>query len=142
MREEENMDKNIVSINLNPLEDGITVKNYEAESTSGRFVVMGTNFDHKVISEQEFFGYITAMGENAVQILYEDYLLIYDKRKKLIISGDSYLVGSYLMSVPSGGGNMFEYLTDEDIEGFKENIASRVTELILNGERHDALELD
>lgn len=135
------MDNNIVSIKLNPIKDGIVSKNYKVQSTSGRYVIVGTDFNYKTISENEFYGFIKEMGENAVQMLYEDYLIIYDKRHAINISGEEYFIGSFLMAVPSEKKEMFEYLDDDDIERFMESISGAFTELCVNGDMYEALVL-
>ena len=41
-------------MNLDPMNDGIVGTIEKAESTAGKCLVVGTNYDHKVISESQF----------------------------------------------------------------------------------------
>ncbi len=136
------MNNNIVSIKLNPIKDGVTTKDFKVHSMSGRYVIMGTDFNYTTVTENEYFGYIKEMGENAVQMLYGDYLIIYDKRHVINAAGDQYFVGSFLMAVPSEGNEMFEYLNDVDVERFMEKISCEFEEICINGDIYDALMLN
>ena len=136
--------ENIISINLDPVRDGIIGKVEKAESTAGRYVVMGTNFEHRIISDKEFWGYMKAMDAsgNKVQMVLADYLIFFDKSKLITVAGDQYLVGSFILVMPSNDGSLFARLDEDDIEEVKEDICGYFTELIINGERCDALGLE
>ena len=41
------------SLNLDPLKDGFVGTIEKAESTAGRYAVIGTNYDHRFISEKQ-----------------------------------------------------------------------------------------
>lgn len=56
----------VISINLDPMKDGIIGKTDTVESTAGRYLVVGTNFDHRIISEKEFWDYLKAMEDAGV----------------------------------------------------------------------------
>ncbi len=131
----------VISINLDPMKDGIIGKADTVESTAGRYLVVGTNFDHRIISEKEFWAYLKAMEDAGVshQAIMGEYLIFYDQSKVITVSGDDYLVGSFLLVKPSGDSNVFTHMSDEDIEGVKEDISGYFSELIINGERYDAL---
>lgn len=132
--------ENIVSIELDPIKDGIMVEVEKKESTAGKFIVMGTNYEHRIISDVEFFKYIEALGNHSVQVSIGDYILIFDKRKVIEISGDGYFVGSFLIAKPIGNGDFVRF-SDDGIEGIKEDICDYFSEVIINGERFDALEV-
>ena len=133
---------NIISINLDPLKDGITGTVDKAESTAGRYVIVGTNFDHRVISEKVFQAYIDEMNKREILgcIIIENYMLFYDSTKLVNVDGENYLVGSFLLvKLAETGDSAYLWLSEDDIEEAKEDISGHFAELIINGERYEAL---
>ena len=43
-----------IRFDLNPVIDGILGETGNIESTVGKYVVIGTNFEHRIISEKEY----------------------------------------------------------------------------------------
>lgn len=136
--------ENTISINLDPIKDGITGKVETAESTAGRYVVMGTNFEHRIISDREFWEYIRQIDEtgNLVPMVLSDYLIFFDKTKVVNVFGEDYLIGSFILVNPKDENNLFARMDEDDMEGVKEDICGYFTELIINGERVEALEVE
>ncbi len=136
--------ENTISINLDPIKDGITGQVETAESTAGRYVVMGTNFDHRIISDREFWDYIRQIDEagNLVPMVLSDYLIFFDRSKVVSVSGEDYLVGSFILVNLTDENNLFARMDEDDMEGVKEDICGYFTELIINGERVEALEVE
>ena len=133
---------NIISIDLDPLKDGIIGTVDKAESTAGRYVIVGTNFDHRVISEKVFQAYIDEMNKREILgcIIIENYMLFYDSTKLVNVDGENYLIGSLLLvKLAETGDSAYLWLSEDDIEEAKEDISGYFAELIINGERYEAL---
>lgn len=78
-----------ITINLDPIMDGIKGDIEKSQGTAGTFFVLGTNYEHRAISEKEFYGFIDQMKEYVKQIVIGDYLLIYDDRNALAMPQSS-----------------------------------------------------
>ena len=131
-----------LTINLDPINDGFVGDIEKAESTAGRYVVIGTNYEHKTISERQFDEMISELSErdNLGLLMVYDYMIYYDRSKLLDIDGNDYLIGSFfLVKIAEDGPDDYEWLGSEDIEEAKEDIAERFTEVIIDGEFYDAL---
>ena len=128
-----------ITINLDPIMDGIKGDIEKSQGTAGTFFVLGTNYEHRAISEKEFYGFIDQMKEYVKQIVIGDYLLIYDDRNALAIADDKYLVGSVLLAKMGERGEVFCRMSEDDMEGAKENLAGYFAEILVNGERFEAL---
>lgn len=138
------MEKEIISIELDPINDGLTGMPGSVESNASRFFVMGTNFEHRAISDSEYFGYIEQMGENGVTLIRGDYLIIYDARKSFTACDEDYLIGSFLLAKPScrGCNCMFERMDEYDMEAFHEDLCDSFDDITVNGQTYSALILD
>ncbi len=132
----------VVSINLDPLKDGIIGTVERAESTAGKYVIIGTNYEHRVISEELFDSYTDEMAKKDILgcIIVADYMLFYDTTKLIKVDGDNYLIGSFLLvKISQTGKSTYAWLSEDDIEEAKEDLYGYFAELIINGERCDAL---
>jgi len=98
--------------------DGIKGDIEKSQGTAGTFFVLGTNYEHRAISEKEFYGFIDQMKEYMKQIVIGDYLLIYDDRNALAVADDKYLVGSVLLAKMGERGEVFCRMSEDDMEGF------------------------
>ena len=133
---------NVVSINLDPMKDGITGTVDKAESTAGRYFIIGTNYEHKVISQKVFDSYTDDMSKKEILgcVIVQDYMLFYDTTKLIRVDGSRYLIGSFLMvKLAQSGDHAYEWLSEDDIEEAKEDLSGYFAELIINGERYEAL---
>ncbi len=128
-----------ITINLNPIMDGIQGDIEKREGTAGTFFVIGTNYEHKAISEKEFFGFIDEMQEYGKQLVISDFILIYDDRNAINIADERYFVGSFLLAKMGGRGEVFCRMSENDIENAKEFLAEYFAEILINGERYEAL---
>ena len=107
-----------------------------------RYVIVGTNFDHRVISEKVFQAYIDEMNKKEILgcIIIENYMLFYDSTKLFNVDGENYLIGSFLLvKLAETGDSAYLWLSEDDIEEAKEDISGYFAELIINGERYEAL---
>lgn len=136
------MEDSVVSIKLDPLSDGIVKEINDVVCTSGRYLIIGTDSRYKLITEKEFFGYLDRLGEHQHQMPLGDYLLMLDRRKLIQAEDTDYFVGSFLLVKPSGKGDLFEKLDDYEIPGIIDDISGYFTEIFINGERVDALEVE
>ncbi len=128
-----------VKINLNPATDGI-IGGYEGiESASGKYVIIGTNYEHRVISEDEYIK-LTQQMQNVAMVI-DDYMIIFDERKMICVDGDYYLVGSFILSQMTDKPCVYERLSEDDIEGVKCDLSGYMTDIIIDGERYSALEI-
>lgn len=130
---------NRIKFDLNPVTDGIVGETEGIESTAGKYVVIGTNYEHRIISEKEYEQLLEQMQNVAMFI--DDYMIIFDERKMICVAGDGYLVGSFILMKMSLRPGVYERLTEDDVEEIKESLTGYMTDLIIDGERHFALEI-
>ncbi len=128
-----------VKINLNPATDGIIGGDEGIESASGKYVIIGTNYEHRVISEDEYIK-LTQQMQNVAMVI-DDYMIIFDERKMICVDGDYYLVGSFILSQMTAKPCVYERLSEDDIEGVKCDLSGYMTDIIIDGERYSALEI-
>ena len=129
-------------MNLDPMNDGIIGTIEKAESTAGKCLVVGTNYDHKVISESQFEEITGKLSqeERLGLLIIGDYMLYYDTTKLINIDGDNYFIGSFLMvQVSNDGQHAYSWLRADDIRAAKDEITDYFTEVVIDGERYDAL---
>ena len=129
-------------MNLDPMSDGIVGTIEKAESTAGKCLVVGTNYDHKVISESQFEEITGKLSqeERLGLLIIGDYMLYYDTSKLINIDGDNYFIGSFLMvQVSNDGQHAYSWLRADDIRAAKDEITDYFTEVVIDGERYDAL---
>lgn len=129
-------------MNLDPMNDGIVGTIEKAESTAGKCLVVGTNYDHKVISESQFEEITGKLSqeERLGLLIIGDYMLYYDTSKLINIDGDNYFIGSFLMvQVSNDGQHAYSWLRADDIRAAKDEITDYFTEVVIDGERYDAL---
>ncbi|BDF25362.1 hypothetical protein PM027_09640 [[Clostridium] symbiosum] len=136
------MENSIVSINLDPLSDGIVSEINNVVCTSGRFVIVGTDSRYKLITEKEFYDYIEKLGKNNHQMMIGDYLIILDNSKLIHTADSDFFVGSFLLAKPSSKGGVFDKLDDYEIPEIIDDIDGYFTEIFINGQRIDALEVE
>ena len=129
-------------MNLDPMNDGIVGTIEKAESTAGKCLVVGTNYDHKVISESQFEEITGKLSqeERLGLLIIGDYMLYYDTSKLINIDGDNYFIGSFLMvQVSNDGQHAYSWIGADDIRAAKDEITDYFTEVVIDGERYDAL---
>ena len=129
-------------MNLDPMNDGIVGTIEKAESTAGKCLVVGTNYDHKVISESQFEEITGKLSqeERLGLLIIGDYMLYYDTSKLINIDGDNYFIGSFLMAqVSNDGQHAYSWLRADYIRAAKDEITDYFTEVVIDGERYDAL---
>lgn len=129
-------------MNLDPMNDWIVGTIEKAESTAGKCLVVGTNYDHKVISESQFEEITGKLSqeERLGLLIIGDYMLYYDTSKLINIDGDNYFIGSFLMvQVSNDGQHAYSWLRADDIRAAKDEITDYFTEVVIDGERYDAL---
>mgnify|MGYP004451128823 FL=1 len=128
-----------IRFDLNPVTDGIVGETGNIESTGGKYVVIGTNFEHRIISEKEYCELVDQMQNVAMFI--DDYIIVFDERKPIVVAGDTYLIGSFILMKMGEMPGEDERLTEDDVEEIKEFLSGCMTDLIIDGERHSALEI-
>ena len=137
---------NTITINLDPTKDGFVGKIEKVESSAGRYVIIGTNYDHKFISEEKFDSITDelARADRLGLLMVRDYMIYYDTDKLIQVDGCSYLIGSFLVVEVSKeyGRHAYVRLGNGDVEAIKEDLSDYFTGLIIDGERCDALYVD
>lgn len=133
---------NAITINLDPTKDGIVGKIEKLEATSGRYVVIGTNGEHRFITGKQFDDYSDALlkEDRAGLMMVKDFMIYYDKEKVITIEDAEYLIGSImLVELASDGSGGFCRLGEGDVEYIKECLSDYCADLIIDGERYSAL---
>ena len=136
---------NVISINLDPTKDGIVGKIDRVEATSGKYVVIGTNSEHRFISEKQFDAYTDVLGkeDRLGLLIIKDFMIYYDKSKLIEVDDSKYLIGSFLLvEISTDGKGAYTRLGEGDVEWVKENLADYCADLIFDGERYSALCVD
>nr|WP_297708677.1 hypothetical protein [uncultured Butyrivibrio sp.] len=135
------------SMELDPMKDGFVGTIEKAESTAGRYAVIGTNYAHRFISEKQFNAYTDELSKKDTMglLMTGSFMVFYDTTKLIEIDGESYFVGSVLVVEPANENeapHAYSWMDDSDIEEAKEDLSDYLTELIIDGERYDALHVD
>jgi len=133
------MSKEKVRIELDPLNDGIVGEVKKLSSGAGKYLVIGTNGEHRLISEEEYFDYVDAMDK--VPLFIADYMLFFERSKMLFIDGDAYLAGSFLLVKLTDKPGEFRHMTEDEIDEIKENLSGYMVDIFIDGERYSALEI-
>ncbi len=133
----------VATINLDPLCDGLTGGYNNIKSTAGRYLVIGTDKSHRIISPTEFCDYLHQMEERNIDghTSIQEYIIIYDRSKVVAVDGDEYLVGSFILMQSSNDENLYARLTEAGIEEAKEKLTDHFVDLIIDGERCGAFAL-
>ena len=88
----------IISITLDPTKDGIVGKVDTMVATSGKYVVIGTNAEHRFISEKQFDAYTDELGKDdrLGLLIVKDFMIYYDKSKLIEVDDCKYLIRNNL----------------------------------------------
>lgn len=68
-----------IRIELDPINDGIVGDVKKLSCGAGKYLVIGTNGEHRLISEEEYFDYVDAMDK--VPLFLADYMLFLKEAK-------------------------------------------------------------
>ena len=135
----------IISITLDPTKDGIVGKVDTMVATSGKYVVIGTNAEHRFISEKQFDAYTDELGKDdrLGLLIIKDFMIYYDKSKLIEVDDCKYLIGSFLLvEISNDGTGAYSRLGEGDAEWVKETLSDYCADLIVDGERYSALCVD
>lgn len=135
----------IISITLDPTKDGIVGKVDTMVATSGKYVVIGTNAEHRFISEKQFDAYTDELGKDdrLGLLIVKDFMIYYDKSKLIEVDDCKYLIGSFLLvEISTDGTGAYSRLGEGDVEWVKETLSDYCADLIVDGERYSALCVD
>lgn len=128
-----------IRIELDPLNDGIVGNVDKISCGGGKYIVIGTNNEHRILSEEEYFDYLDTMDK--VPLFIDDYMFFYDRRRSINIEGDTYLIGSFIIVKLSDRPGDFRHMTDDEIDEVKEKLAGYMVDIFIDGERYSALEI-
>ena len=126
-----------IEIKLDPIKDGIVGNPGNIRDTAGKYVVIGTNMAHRVITEDEYLDYLNAMEK--VVLLIASYIIVLDVSKIITIEGKDYFVGSFILSAQSMKVGQYRCLTEQDIEKIKDTLSDHMADILIEGERCPAL---
>ncbi|SHN48471.1 hypothetical protein SAMN02745247_00047 [Butyrivibrio hungatei DSM 14810] len=135
----------IISITLDPTKDGIVGKVDTMVATSGKYVVIGTNAEHRFISEKQFDAYTDELGKDdrLGLLIVKDFMIYYDKSKLIEVDDCKYLIGSFLLvEISTDGTGAYSRLGEGDVECVKKTLSDYCADLIVDGERYSALCVD
>lgn len=135
----------IISITLDPTKDGIVGKVDTMVATSGKYVVIGTNAEHRFISEKQFDAYTDELGKDdrLGLLIVKDFMIYYDKSKLIEVDDCKYLIGSFLLvEISTDGTGAYSRFGEGDVECVKETLSDYCADLIVDGERYSALCVD
>jgi hypothetical protein len=114
-------------------------------ATSGKYVVIGTNAEHRFISEKQFDAYTDELGKDdrLGLLIIKDFMIYYDKSKLIEVDDCKYLIGSFLLvEISNDGTGAYSRLGEGDAEWVKETLSDYCADLIVDGERYSALCVD
>ncbi len=92
------------------------------------------------ISIQDAYALIDRFGNNCMSEMIgkSDYILVYDERKRIVVDGNAYLLGEFLVMKSDYG---LKGLDKEDIETVMAEMASRMTVFAMGPYRLQAYQL-
>ena len=130
-----------ISIQLDPVRDGIVAFPNAVKVDDRRGIVIGTNGKHRTVNAEEVQDIIDRLDENSVGSTVGDYIGICDSRKVLTVDGTKYLVGSMLI-VKCYDSNLFMPVSEDDIAKIVIEFGSRIITLSAGEEDFSAYELE
>ena len=128
-----------VTINLDPVHDGATIRPSKTEKKRAGALVVGTNGDYRVVCEKEARAIMNKMGNDLHGVyLGRTNLVAVMNKKKIITAGDaSYFIGSVLIIKEVKDG--FTILAESEFAGAMEAFGSRLDTLVIDGQKYSAL---
>ena len=136
------MNKINVSIELDPINDGITNFEELIEVEDVRGVVVATTGKWRPISGDDITEIFDRLQMNSEAVVLGDYLGCINNEKSFNISGERYFVGSVVMFKCAGQCSPISPLTKVDINQMVKTLRNRLVQITFNGQAVTAYPLD
>lgn len=130
-----------ISIQLDPVEDGASFIPDKIKRKDKGALIIGTNGEYRIAEEAEVFGILDRLSVDTASdyMGITDYLVIFNIKKMLCVSGSKYIVGSVM--IVKGTAKGIELLNEEEIAEAKEEFESRLATLCGSGIQFSAYEI-
>lgn len=130
-----------ISIQLDPVEDGaVVIPKQERRKDKGALII-GTNGEYRFAGEKEAYDIFDRLSVNseADYMGKTGFLVIFNARKVLVVSGSRFVVGSVM--IVKGTDRGIELLDEEEAEIAKTEFESRLVILCGSGIQFSAYEI-
>ena len=130
-----------ISIQLNPVEDGANFIPDRVRRKDKGALIIGTNGEYRVAEEEEAYDLLDRLAVNCASDYMgaTDYLVIFNAKKVLCVSGTKFVVGSVM--IVKGTARGLEFLNEEEVEEAKAEFISRLAVLRGSGIQFSAYEI-
>lgn len=130
-----------ISILLNPVEDGASFIPDKVRRKDKGALVIGTNGEYRIAEEEEAYELLDRLAVNCASdyMGMTDYLVVFNAKKVLCVSGTKFVVGSVM--IIKGTERGLEFLDEEEIEEAKAEFESRLAVLSGSGIQFSAYEI-
>lgn len=136
------MNKLKVSIELDPVNDGITNFDELKEVEDVRGVVVSTTGKWRPISGDDITEIFDKLQKNSEAVVLGDYLGCINNEKAFNISGERYFVGSVVMFKCAGQCSPISPLSSVDINQMVKTLRNHLVQITFDGQAVTALSLD
>lgn len=130
-----------ISIQLNPVEDGASFIPDKVRRKDKGALVIGTNGEYRIAEEEEAYELLDRLAVNCASdyMGMTDYLVVFNAKRVLCVSGTKFVVGSVM--IIKGTERGLEFLDEEEIEEAKAEFESRLAVLSGSGIQFSAYEI-
>lgn len=130
-----------ISIQLNPVADGASFIPDKVRRKDKGALVIGTNGEYRIAEEEEAYELLDRLAVNCASdyMGMTDYLVVFNAKKVLCVSGTKFVVGSVM--IIKGTERGLEFLDEEEIEEAKAEFESRLAVLSGSGIQFSAYEI-
>ena len=135
------MEKIEISIQLNPGEDGASFIPDRVRRKDKGALIIGTNGEFRVAEEEEAYELLDRLAVNCASdyVGKTEYLVIFNAKKVLCVSGTKFVVGSVM--IVKGTDRGLEFLDEGEVEDAKAEFVSRLAVLCGSGIQFSAYEI-
>ena len=130
-----------INIQLDPVEDGASFIPDEVRRKDKGALIIGTNGEYRIAGEEEAYELLDRLAMNGVSDYMgkTDYIVVFNAKKVLCVSGTKFVVGSVM--IVKGTDKGLKFLDDEEIEEAKAEFESRLVVLCGSGIQFSAYEI-
>lgn len=131
-----------INIQLDPVKDGVGIIPGRVIRQCKKALIIGTNGEYRLADEEEAYDIIDRLSANSTSDYMgkTNFLVIYNAKKVLAVSGSQYIAGSFI--IVKGTAKGIELLNDEEVEDAKNEFMSRLAVLCGSGIQFSAYEID
>ena len=130
-----------ISIQLDPVKDGIICSFENVKPEDRNALIIGTNGKFRIVDEEEAFSVLDRLGGfcRSEYIGHTHFLVVFHSGKVIKAGDGEYIAGSVL--ILKNGKRGISFMTEEEIEKAKKEFAARIVTLCADGMNFSAYEI-